>query len=277
LKSLRVLLAVVLFILACDCFAAGRPSKTVQDKLSNKPLPTFDAVTKQVQQLLANDPEYQAGDLITTSKAERIFLKLEQSNWRVADRREIIKLMVSDSDWLAHQFSSLAGRQFMREISAMPGGYDRVDRLRRMPYGETQISDFIQTPDGSKMIEYMTTTQEGKNLGEQLSEGVDGRGFNKATGRIYTELQLLKRLKRSYDAEATRRIAIDPKTVSAPSDKAAEGTPPPPVDVPSKSKRAKRTRSKPAPAASTATAPKPAVDTPDRPSDNDPFDRLLGR
>jgi hypothetical protein len=229
LKSLRLLLALVIFASAGLSFAGGRPAKSAKEKSSDGPLPKFEAVTRQVQQVLAFDKEYQAGDLLTASKVERVLLKLEQIHWKVADRREIVRLVLSDSDWLSRQLATRDGKQFMRQIGTLPGGFDRVDRLRRMPYGEGQISDFIENPEGSKMIEYMTTTAEGKNLGDQLSEGVNGRDFNKATGRIYTELDLLKRLKRSYDAEAARRLALEPKTTPQVEVPAAE-TPQPSAD-----------------------------------------------
>jgi hypothetical protein len=212
LKSLRWLLAIVLLVSAGDGFGAGeKPPKTAKEKIPAGPLPSFDLVTRQVKQILALDPEYQEGDLLTAPKVERILAKLEQIKWKVADRGEIIKLLLSDSDWMAVRLLTPLGKHFMRRIATMPGGYDRVDRLRNMPDGEYQVSDFIESPGGYTMIEYMTTTQEGKNLGELVSEGVNGENFNKPTGRIYTERELLKRLRISYDAEDARRHGLDPK------------------------------------------------------------------
>jgi hypothetical protein len=78
-----------------------------------------------------------------------------------------------------------------------------------MPYGQQQIADLIQGPDGYKLFEYMTTTQGGKNMGSMLSEGVNGENFNRSTGRIYTQLDFIKRLKKSYDREAVRRLRIE--------------------------------------------------------------------
>ncbi len=66
------------------------------------------------------------------------------------------------------------------------------------------------------MIEYMTTTHEGRNLGALVSEGVNGENFNKPTGRIYTERELLNRLKISYDAEEARCAGLDPKLLIKP-------------------------------------------------------------
>jgi hypothetical protein len=235
---------------AWDSVAAdGRSAKTVEDKSAVKPLPTFDVVTKQVQELLALEPEYQAGDLLTASKVERILAKLDQIHWKVADRREIIKLVLSDSDWLARRLAISDAKQFMRQVGAMPGGYDRVDRIRGMVGGEYQIADFIQSPEGFKMIEYMTTTQEGKNLGELVSEGVNGRDFNKPTGRIYTERDLLKRLQTSYDAEVARRHGLDPKQSTKPGTRKS-----PASKFPSKTNRMRRAPTKPVPDEATTPA-----------------------
>lgn len=218
MNSLRLLLAIVALLFATDGFAAGNKSSKppVKDKSATQPLPSFDLVTKHVQQVLALDPDYQTGDLLTAPKVDRVLAKLEKINWKVADAHEIVKLVLSDSDWMAERLSSGDGREFMRRIATMPGGYDRVDRLRNMPNGQYQVSDFIESPGGYTMIEYMTTTQEGKNLGALVSEGVNGADFNKPTGRIYTERELLKRLRISYDAEVDRRKGIEPKQPTKP-------------------------------------------------------------
>jgi hypothetical protein len=236
-----MLLALAIVAFAGLSFAGGRPAKSAKDKSSDGPLPKFEAVTRQVQQVLAFDKEYQAGDLLTASKVERVFLKLEQIHWKVAERREIMRLVLSDSDWLSRQLATGDGKQFMRQIGSLPGGFDRVDRMRRMPYGESQITDFIENPEGSKMIEYMTTTAEGKNLGELVSEGVRGRDFNKPTGRIYNELDLLKRLKLSYDAEAARRLALEPKQAPQAAPSAGETAPPAADPIPTQPYKRKST------------------------------------
>src|SRR5690606_6720734 len=66
------------------------------------------------------------------------------------------------------------------------------------------------------LIEYMTTTKAGKRLGKQVSRGEHGEDFNKPTGKIYNETQLLKRLKTSYDAETLRRAKSRPAAIAAP-------------------------------------------------------------
>jgi hypothetical protein len=222
-KLQTLLLAATVGLVLCNSAVAKWPSqkdKQANDKIPPGKFPTFEKVQQTVEKHLALNRNYRPGDLLTASVVDGVFRKLEKINWKVADRKEISKSVLPDSDWMARQFSSDSGHDFMRQIADLPGGYDRVDRLRRMPYGQQQIAALIQGPDGYKMFEYMTTTQGGKNMGVMLSEGVNGEGFNQSTGRIYTELDLIKRLKRSYDREAVRRLKIEKaaelKELSAP-------------------------------------------------------------
>jgi hypothetical protein len=253
MKPLRLLLAIVALGFCSDLIAKTPTSK---DKTSTGKFPSFATVTSTVQKQLAANRSYRPGDLITNSAVEFLFRKLEKINWKVADRRDILKLVLSDSDWMARQFSSGQGREFMRQISELPGGYDRVDRLRRMPYGPQQIADLIRSPDGYLMFEYMTTTQGGRNLGGMLSQGVNGRDFNSPTGRIYTELDLLKRLKKSYDIEAVRRLSIERKPTDEPAQPASEPS------------AAPATKQQPAATPQGSTPQPPPVTT------DDPFEKL---
>jgi hypothetical protein len=107
-------------------------------------------------------------------------------------------LFLPDGDWLAKQLRSKKGKLFMRNVAKHPDGFDRIDRLRRMPGGEKQLAELIQSPEGFKMVEYMTTTPGGKNLGKQLAKGKNGANFNEPTGRLYTEKQLIERLKQLH-------------------------------------------------------------------------------
>ena len=232
MKTYTLLLAALVGFVPCNSVSAKWPSREKQaaDGKSSGKFPTFEKVQQTVEKHFAANRGYRLGDLITSSDVDLLFRKLERINWKVAvaDRKDILKLTLSNSDWMARQFSSDRGKDFMRQIADLPGGYDRVDRLRRMPYGAQQIGDLIRSPDGYKLFEYMTTTQGGKNLGGLLLRGVNGEDFNQPTGRIYTELDLTKRLKKSYDREAVRRLAIEkaaePKEQPAP--KANEPAPP---------------------------------------------------
>ena len=54
--------------------------------------------------------------------------------------------------------------------------------------------------DGYKLLDYMTQTQGGSDLGRMLSQDPNAGNFNQPTGRIYTDGQLVARLRTSYQA-----------------------------------------------------------------------------
>jgi hypothetical protein len=250
MKPLRLLLAIVALALCGDLVAKTPVTKNKKAIPAGK-FPTFETVSRTVAKQLAARDSYRSGDLLTASTVESLFRKLEKINWKVADRKDILKSVLSDSDWMARQFSTQNGRDFMRQVAELPGGYDRVDHLRRMPYGQQQMADLMRGPDGYKLFEYMTTTQGGKNLGNMLSQGVNGENFNRPTGRIYTEIDLIKRLKKSYDAETVRRLSVE--------------TPPQAEERQSSSKKEPT-----APAAPGTKTTKP----PQQPVSDDPFENL---
>jgi hypothetical protein len=142
----------------------------------------------------------QKNELITQQDVSGLFKKFEKLGWEISkqDRKKILDRLLSESDFLVGQLRTTHGKQFMRKISKLPGGYDRIDRLRKMPHGKKRIQEFIKGPDGDKMIEYMITTKNGKNLGKQISSAKTGRNFNEPTGILYTEKDVLEHLQKIY-------------------------------------------------------------------------------
>ena len=169
--------------------------------------PTFDEVRDCVEQLFAAKPDYVAGDLVTREDANAVFRELESLGWAVATQDVVISAMIPANHLMVSQFRSVAGKKFMRKISSLPLGYDRIDRLIRLPRGEQMFRDLVKGPGGDKLIEYMTSSKGGENLGRQLSATPKGADFNKPTGRLYTAAQLLNRLHAEYDLAEQRRSA----------------------------------------------------------------------
>ena len=175
--------------------------------VSQPKFPEATAVQQALADHFAGLEDYQAGDLVAANDVTPIFAKLKKLGWTVADEREITGLLVPDSDPLVRQLRTTNGRKFMRKITSLPGGYDRLDRLRKMPQGEQRLREMIQSPGGEKLVEYMTSTPEGRNLGRSLSQSPSGKDFNKPTGRLYTAADVERRLLESYAAERVRREA----------------------------------------------------------------------
>lgn len=169
------------------------------------PLPTLKAALQITQEYFAGLKQYQSGDLITRNKMKPVFRELQKAGWRVKSEKMILSRLHSETGFLAAQLYTPKGIKFMRKISRLPGGYDRLDHILAMPYGKRRIKEFINSPGGNLMIEYMTTTKGGKNLGKYLSKTKTGKGFNSPTNRIYTEKQFLQEIKLAYEMETGQK------------------------------------------------------------------------
>lgn len=207
--------------------AAAKPAPAVQkpavqkpavQKAKTTPWPTFAQVEKAVEKHFSTFKKYRKGDLLSQSDVAPVFDALEKLGWKVADREEILKRAPGDRELMVRILRSDPDRAFMRDSQKYPGGYDRIDHLSRLSDAETLLGRLTAGPDGYKMIDYMTTTPWGKTMGEMLSQDPNGQGFNQSTGRIYTEQQLIARLKQSY-AKAEKSRAKTKTTSGASSAK----------------------------------------------------------
>ena len=178
----------------------GIAAAPVGDRSDGKPIPSFAEVRRTVLEYFEEQPDFKSGDLITRDEVAPLLSLLKKQGLPLADAKEILKKTPAKGEFLVDQLSTKGGRKFMRQISAYPNAYDRLDRLGRLPHGKQTVRDLIRGPGGEKMIEYMTTTQGGKELGKQLSNAPDGKRFNRPTGRIYTMALLLDQLEQSRTA-----------------------------------------------------------------------------
>ncbi len=144
-------------------------------------------------------------EIISRDQASAVLDRLARLGFRFPDREQILEQVPAADEFLVAELRTRKGRRFMEDIATYPRAYDRLDRLSRLPRGKQMVRDLIRGPDGYKLIEYMTTAPGGRELGRQLSDTPKGKDFNEPTGRIYTEIMLVERLKQSY--EALRRPA----------------------------------------------------------------------
>jgi hypothetical protein len=161
--------------------------------------PDFSQVIQVVQQHFDSLAEYQAGDLLTRSQVESVLQKLQDSGWDIRDGERITQLALADDSFLAKQFSTAAGRSFMRKIARHPGAYSHVDRLSSISGGERIVRDLVRQRGGEAFIEYLATTQGGRNLGNKLAHARRGADLNRPTGRMYTAADLLEQLRLAYE------------------------------------------------------------------------------
>jgi hypothetical protein len=163
-----------------------------------RPSLPFSDVEVVVERYFRILPGYRPGDLITREDVKPLLGQLERMGLPRTESQRMLDDLPANDEFLPEQFSTPAGRNFMRQIAKYIGAYDRLDRLSRLPRGQQTIRDLIRGPDGYKMLQYMTTAPGGRVLGEQLSDAPGAGDFNAPTGRIYTVDTLLKRLERVF-------------------------------------------------------------------------------
>lgn len=201
LSRIRLVLAVqiALVLLAVTQLSAAAPSPPAQPV--NK-LPTPAVVKSIVEKTLGQDRDYRPGDLLSQKRVTAVLAQLKAAGWDVPYSRELLARVPADNEFLVRALSTKKGVPFMREVSAMGGGYDRLDRLSRIQNGQQLVEQLINGPDGHKLIGYLTEARGGQELGEMLGRTAKGTDFNRATGRIYTAAQLLAVLEKLLAAQS---------------------------------------------------------------------------
>jgi hypothetical protein len=171
-----------------------------------KPMPTFEAVKGVVTGQLKKNRYYKSGDVLSRKDVDPMFGKLASLGWKVDDRKAILDQLLPDDYYLIRALRSPDNGLFMRQVGQDPDGYgyDRLDRISRMGDGQILIDRIMQEPGGWQFIDIMSETKEAPGMAQAFSMGPGGKDFTKPTGRIYTEQQLVARLKQSYD-KATKK------------------------------------------------------------------------
>ena len=168
--------------------------------------PSFSAIEKIVVQRLAEKKEYQPGDVISRTDVKIVFEDLGTAGWQPRDRKKIEEDLLDDGSSLVRTFKNAEGRRFMRKVADYGLIFDRLDRVSRVSGGERMLQDLVKLPDGEKYAKKKTPNGVPDML-DLLPKSASGKkrsikDYDKPTGRIYTEADLLKRLKRSYAGPA---------------------------------------------------------------------------
>lgn len=166
-------------------------------------------IERLVKQQLATRHGYRAGDLISRSEVETVLQLLEQSGWKVPEKEKLTERVLEDGHYLVRQSRTQAGQKFLRGVAGESLVYDRLDRLIAMPGGQQLVHDIMRLPDGQKLMSKKPTAGF-SDLTILLPKQANGKtphdkNFDKPTGRIYTETDLLKALQESWQKQSGKR------------------------------------------------------------------------
>lgn len=166
-------------------------------------VPDWKLVEAFVHRYFRGQGDYQEGDLISRGHVRTILSHLKKMGWTAPDALEIQKATIADTHVIVQQLNTSQGVKFMRKANRDPMLYSKLDRISRKYGGPALIRDLVRLPDGAKyaaskrtpgvptMVELLPRMKRSR------PQKVDD--FDKPTGDIYTEKQLLERLKESYD------------------------------------------------------------------------------
>ena len=160
--------------------------------------PSLAKVKEIVEKHLGHRRDYAPGDLISRKDVEPIFDELVSLGVVLADNdEELYDDFIPDSAYLVGLLRTERGTAFMRQVRALPGAYDRLERLSWTSAGKDILSDLVDKPDGAVLFKVMLTPAGLKATEKHLSTDPRAQNYLLPTGHIYTASQLLKRLEKT--------------------------------------------------------------------------------
>lgn len=166
-------------------------------------LPSFSSASAVVDRYFSQQRDYVPSDLISQRDVQSVLASLKSAGWKVADKDQILKRVLPDGDFLVTLLGSKSGRQFARKSASDPLLYDRLDRLAQEAGGKELLESLVKLPDGERYAK--SKPQRGAlSMLEMLPKGKSGKArkvadYDRPTGRIYTQEQLLKQLRKSHE------------------------------------------------------------------------------
>jgi hypothetical protein len=114
---------------------------------------------------------------------------------------------------LVRQFGTPKGREFMRKISGKPENFAHLHRLAETANGARQVQDLMKLPNGPDVLTALVSSPQGHDISRRIAAGPRTRNYDKPTGRIYTQQQLVARLRESYAKEVADRAKAEAEAI----------------------------------------------------------------
>jgi hypothetical protein len=170
--------------------------------------PTLKQVYAISRAQLGKRDGYQPGDLIHQKDVQGVLKALAANDWQPKDKKQIVADTLPENDALVRILGTRRGVKFMRKVKDYELIFDRMDRVCRVSGGQRMLTDIAKLPDGQKIAKTRRPPGSPGFL-DLLPKNSSGKvrsikDYREPTGRIYTESQLLERLKLSYAGRAPK-------------------------------------------------------------------------
>jgi hypothetical protein len=166
----------------------------------------------QVQRIVADcfgqQAHYQPGDIITQTDVAAVLKQLAAAGWQPPDGQQILADTLPEDNAVVSMLRTEKGRRFMRKVSGFDSIYDRMDRVSQVSGGQRTLDAIVRLPDGEKYALPKKQTPHGvPDFLDLLPKNASGKvrsikDYQKPTGRIYTQADLVERLLRSLAGSA---------------------------------------------------------------------------
>ena len=179
--------------------SAATPKRPSVTRASSRPSPAV--VQRVVADYFSKKEGYEPGDLITRHNVQAILKQLRQRGIVPKDAKEILQAALPENHFLVELSRSTRGRRFLRKTKNEELIYDRLDRIAGVPNGQRMLRDLVKLPDAHRYAP-MRPAQGTPSMLDLLPKRGSSRtrtipNYAKPTGRIYTEADLVKRLRES--------------------------------------------------------------------------------
>jgi hypothetical protein len=180
------------------------------------PFPDWPVVAATIDEHFKKKKDYRPGDFLSRSTVESLLAELAKLGWTVRDRDAILAQLTPDKDLLTEQFSTPRGREFMRKVSKNPASFEYLQRLSETANGQRQVKDLMKLPNGPDVLAALVSSPQGRDISKRIAAGPKTKNFDKPTGRIYTQAQLVTRLRESYTKELAGGAKAEPAKTPDP-------------------------------------------------------------
>jgi hypothetical protein len=164
-------------------------------------MPDWKTVESTAKQHLKSLPNYQAGDILSQGQIKPLLAKLAKAGWKLSDQKELLGQIAADDDFIVRQLRSKSGMKFMRSTGGSAEQYDYLRRLSETKGGDRAVTDILKLPNGNDVLTALTKSKAGKDISRRMAAGPHTQGYDTPTAYLYTETQVLARLKESYDRD----------------------------------------------------------------------------
>lgn len=178
--------------------SAAAPSDAANQPAQKASMPDWKSVESAAKKYCRSLPNYRPGDVLSQGQIKPLLAQLAKLGWKVSDQQALLGQICPDDDFVVRQLRTKSGQKFMRSTGGSAEQYDYLRRLCATKGGDRQVADILKLPNGNEVLAALTESKAGKDISRRLADGPRTRGYDTPTGTLYTESQILARLKESH-------------------------------------------------------------------------------